>query len=262
MRAGFATLLLVLVAAACSRVGAKDDTVSVAAPAAEAAAAPAPAPIAPAIEPPPLPPTQDLFNLLAKHAIEVEVTGSDIQSVEIRLRLAGAAVAPIRVEIPAGAFFKSSDSSEQNMIATTTETVTLSNREWTVTSLAAACASRPLGIPDGDDHFAVQRLPAQAELAKAAKALAKADAPYAVIQAAIWIISDDADFDDLGELVESVGFNPSGGTRVVNEEEAARALRILSDAGIDIKSKQIWNDRDEIVEGLKDKALKRWLADK
>jgi hypothetical protein len=79
-------------------------------------------------------------------------------------------------------------------------------------------------------------------------------------QAAVWIVTDDADYYDLGILVASqFGF---GGSRVINEVETVRALRICDEAGIDIKRKRIWSDKKEILSGLEDGELKKWLVSK
>jgi len=204
----------------------------------------------------------DLVELMAKRQVEAVVAGSDIQSVDIRLRptVPVSAAAPLHVDIVAGTFFESRNGAQQNMVGTVSRSVDLTSKEWVEVTMAAACASRARDIPDSSNQFAVRRLPEQAELAKAAKVLAAANAPYAVIQAAIWIISDNANYDDLGELVETTTYNPSGGTRVIGQDEAARAMRVLNDAGIDIRRKRIWADRRQIASGVSDPALKTWLG--
>lgn len=79
-------------------------------------------------------------------------------------------------------------------------------------------------------------------------------------QAAVWIVTDNADYDDLGILVASqFGF---GGSRVINEPETARAMRICCEAGIDITRKRIWNDKRTIFRGLTEGELKKWLEEK
>jgi hypothetical protein len=79
-------------------------------------------------------------------------------------------------------------------------------------------------------------------------------------QAAVWIVTDNADYDDLGILVASqFGF---GGSRVINEPETARAMRICDEAGINITRKRIWNDKETILQGLTDGELKKWLQEK
>jgi virginiamycin B lyase len=204
----------------------------------------------------------DVVDLLTQHEVQVEISGSDIQSVDVRLRALApvSAAAPLRVEIPAGTFFDSGNSTEQNMVGTETRTVVLTDQDWVDITLTAACASRPRNIPDTNDRFAVKRLPQQGELAKAAVAVAAAHVPYAVAQAAIWIVSDNASYADLGEVVETTSYNPYGGTRVIGENEAAQALQILAAAGIDVTRKRIWFDRVRIAQNVSDPALRQWLS--
>ncbi len=62
----------------------------------------------------------------------------------------------------------------------------------------------------------------------------------------------------LGILVNS----QFGGVRVINEEEAARAMRIFDSASLDIRKKAIWRERAGIMSGLKDVDLKTWIEKK
>jgi hypothetical protein len=199
----------------------------------------------------------DLVDLLGRRKVEVEVVGSDIETVTMRLRRTG--TEPLTVSIHPGTFFESSNAGAQNMVGTASDSVNLTGGGWTTLTLAAACASRPRDIPTDSDRFAVKRLPPKSELAVAAGAVWAAHASTAVTQAAIWIVSDNADYDDLGELVESTGPSAFGGTRVINETEAAQAMRILDRAGIDLRQKRIWQDRNAIANGVKDRGLAAWL---
>ena len=90
--------------------------------------------------------------------------------------------------------------------------------------------------------------------------LDKAGVSYGTRQAAVWIVTDDANYYELGELV--AGFNGFGGSRVINEGEAARAMKICAEAGIDITHKRIWADRQFILRGLNDADSKKWLGEK
>ncbi len=91
-------------------------------------------------------------------------------------------------------------------------------------------------------------------------ALDKAHVSKATRQAAVWIITDNADYNDLGILVVSqFGF---GGSRAINENETAQAIKIVNDAGIDITHKMIWKDKQIVLNGLKDTDLRNWLKAK
>jgi hypothetical protein len=201
---------------------------------------------------------RDIVDLLREKKIEVEAEGSGIESVSVRLRR----LVPqaLTVRIPVGTFFVSANPDAQNMVTTEAASVALTTTDWTPMSVSAACANRPRDIPGEGDTFSVQRSPRQAELARLMPALAAAGVDSETRQAAVWIITDDADYDDLGILVVSqFGF---GGSRVINELEAARALQICDEAGIDITRKAIWRDRRRIASGLDQSDLRTWLQQK
>ena len=80
---------------------------------------------------------------------------------------------------------------------------------------------------------------------------------FTVRQAAVWIVTDNASYSDLATLVMSS--DGSGGTRVINEYEAARAMQLCDQANIDITRKAIWKDKLTILHGLHDASLKGWL---
>ncbi len=89
--------------------------------------------------------------------------------------------------------------------------------------------------------------------------LDKAGVPYDVLQAAVWIVTDNADYSDMGKLVR--GFRGFG-QRAIDEEDVTRAMQICEEAGIDITRKAIWRDRKRILKGLKAGKLKTWLEQK
>ena len=202
---------------------------------------------------------RDIVDLLREKKIEIETQGSGIQSVGIRIRK----LVPytITVRVPIGSYFVSSRRSAQNMVTTAERKVRLTGDEWRRVSVSAACANRPRDIPGSGDTFTVQRSPHQAELAKLMPVLDRAGVEYAVRQAAVWIVTDNADYSDLGSLVSRSSYQFYGGTRVIQENDTARAMKILSDAGIHIKGKAIWRDRKLIARELPEGELKSWLAD-
>jgi hypothetical protein len=200
----------------------------------------------------------DIVDAIQTKKIEVQAEGSGIDTVSVRIRKK--VTSPLTIRIPVGTFFVSGNDSAQNMVSTSESSVELSSKDWVSVSADAACANRPKDIPVEGDKFSVQKSPQQAELAKLMPVLNNAGVDTETKQAAVWIVTDDADYEDLGTLVESpTGY---GGTRAINEKEAANAMRICEKAGIDITKKAIWNDRKEILKDLKDNDLKIWLKNK
>lgn len=201
---------------------------------------------------------RDIVDLIQAGLIEVEAAGRGIQRVRVRARRL--VPYPLRVRIPVATFFVSSNPAAQNMITTAAATLRLTSDDWQETTPAVACANRSRDVPESGDSFRVRRSPQQAELVKLMPVLDRARVDSEARQAAVWIVTDNADYGDLGILVVSqFGF---GGSRAIREEEAARAMQICDRAGIDITRKAIWRDRQRILSGLEDSDLKTWLEEK
>ncbi|MBI4774386.1 MAG: outer membrane protein assembly factor BamD [Deltaproteobacteria bacterium] len=202
---------------------------------------------------------RDIVDALENNRVEVKTRGSGIQSVSVEIRRR--VQRPLRVTIPVGTYFVAQGSS-QNMVSRKGISVVLDDDEWRTLSVDAACANRPKEVPEPGDRFQIQLSPHQDELKRLMPVLEEARASFGVEQAAVWIVTDDADYADLGSLVQTPLFQPSGGTRMIQEFEAARALQILDSAGIDVTNKAIWRDRDTIVSRLENGPLKDWLKHK
>ena len=202
---------------------------------------------------------RNIIEALNQGKIEVKVTGSGIKSVNLKMKRLVDHL--LKIFAPVGTYFVCHGSA-QNMVSRTQKVVDLTNDEWLSVNIDAACANRSRNIPDSDESFDIQESPHQEDLKKLMPVLGKARVSFGVEQAAVWIVTDNADYSDLGTLVERSMFQIYGGTRVIKEYEAARAMRICDQAGIDITSKAIWKDRKKILEGLKDKGLSSWLLQK
>jgi hypothetical protein len=203
---------------------------------------------------------RDIVDLVNEKKIEVQTQGSGIRSVSVRVRRL--VPYPFTIRIPVGTYFVSANQSSQNMVTTAESKQTLTTDSWVSLSPAVACANRPRDIPGSKDSFSVQRSPHQEELARLMPVLDKAGVPYATRQAAVWIVTDNASYADLGILVSRSQYQFSGGSRTIREGETARAMKICTDAGIDVTRKRIWSDRQTILRGLNDADLKKWLEEK
>ena len=201
---------------------------------------------------------RDIVDLVNEGKIEIEAHGSGIERVAVRLRKL--VPYPVKVLIPVGSFFASANSSTQNMVTTAGSHVNLTSDDWYSVTPDAACANRPRHIPERENGFTVQRIPEQAELARLMPALDRAQVDIETRQAAVWIVTDNADYADLGILV--AGYGGWGGSRVINEREAARAMKICDEEGINITMKAIWGDRQAIASELPNGALRKWMSGK
>ncbi|MDR2465902.1 MAG: hypothetical protein LBD35_00800 [Prevotellaceae bacterium] len=196
-------------------------------------------------------PNPDIVDLLNDKTVEVKVRGSDITKVELSVRRLKAR--NLTVRIPAGAYFVSANASAQNMVATEEKNIQLNDNQWKTVSVPAACANRPRDIPDSNDSFTVQRSSNSDELTRLMPVLNKNRAGIKTRQAAVWIITDNASFAELGTLL-------SNNSRAIGPVETAQAMQICSKANINIKSKRIWKDVPTILHGLPEGELKRWLS--
>lgn len=208
--------------------------------------------------------TDDLVDLIAQHRVEAEVVGSGIQTVTVRVRATLPQSQPIAFTVPVGTFFAASNSASQSMVSTTERASSILGDGWVTITVPAACANKPRNIPGLQDRFSVRRLPQQAELATAVKALDGARASYPIVQAAVWIITDNATFGGMGTLIRRPFNSPlATGTRVISPDDATRALKILDGAGINIERKAIWlQDRQILATKVTDKSLADWLKSK
>jgi hypothetical protein len=196
--------------------------------------------------------TFDIMDLLENGIVEAEPKGDDITTVNLRIRRK--VNYPVTVQVPVGTYFVSANPSAQNMVSTAQRKITLSSSTWNSLYVPAACANRPKDIPDSGDRFTIMRSPDREELVQLMPVLNKATVETPVKQAAVWIITDNADYDDLGILVSS-----PGNGRVIGATETARAMKICSEAGIDISKKNIWKDKENILDKLPAGTLKTWL---
>jgi len=219
---------------------------------------------------------QDIVDLLNDNKIEIEAQGGGIKSIVLKVRRKVAY--PTRMYIRPGTFFVSRNPSSQNMVATGEVEQVLADDDWVMLTVPAACANRPLNIPRAKDSFTVQRSPDQEDLEKAMPVLGRAGIQYPATQAAVWIITDNADYSELGKLRTKDRFaaptyydatgqgnlvaieNP--GNRVIHEKDAALAMRLLDGAGIDITRKRIWIDKKKITDNLKDESLGGWIRER
>ena len=212
---------------------------------------------------------RDIVDLIEEKKIEVAVKGFGIEKVAVKVyRLVPHAVT---VRIPVGTLFVSRNPSTQNMVTTAESQSTLTTDDkWVSIFPDVACANRSRRIPRSEDSFTIQRPPAQTELTRLMVVINNTSPEFAVRQAAVWIVTDNADYNDLGILVGNFGsrnieqgiLGSNLGSRNIKEEEAAKAMRLCDDAGIDITRKTIWRDRQQILNGLEASDLKQWLEQK
>lgn len=203
---------------------------------------------------------QVVYDLVGQGKVEIRVRGYSIEYVTLEIhRLVQTALA---VEIPAGAYFVADQAGHQNMIARRSKEVILENDDWTTVNVEAACGNRELNIPGDWVNFSLQEPDQLWELELLMPVLETAQVTFDVEQAAIWILTDDASYEDLGTLSLSFGNSNVGIGRAIDETDAVQAMQLVDQAGIEITWKSIWQDRAQISQKLEDPALKAWLIER
>ncbi len=192
----------------------------------------------------------NLHGLLSSDTVDVEVSGVDIQSVNFRLRRT--VNRDVRITIPAGTYLRAGAGNTQNMVTTSGETISLTNSGWRTVTVPAACATLDGDEPHSRDSFTIVTS-VDRELTDIIAVLDESWESFEVIQAAIWIVADDARYRDLDMLVDE------DNERVIGPDEAGRAMQLVDEAGIDITRKHIWGDRTFILTRLDDWAVEQWL---
>ncbi len=193
--------------------------------------------------------SKSLYQAVQEGLVDAQVSGSDIQYVD--LKLISTVDYSIKLEIEAGTYFVCRGGA-QNMVSRQTKTLTLNPKGSIEVSLETACANRPKDIPGNGDRFDVAPAPHQEELSRLMPLLEKEDADYTTVQAAVWIVTDDADFGDLGILSDGYG-------RAIDCDDAVLAMQRCEKAGMDITQKRIWRDRVYLQGCVDSQTMKNWL---
>lgn len=227
----------------------------------------------------------DLAEALNVGVVDAEATGAGMSLVSLRVRRK--VDRPIHVTVPAGTFFACRGTA-QNMVALAETTIDLRDDAWQPVMVTAACVDFARNVPQPSDTFLIQGPAHQQDLRKLMAVLCRVTWPTDVqprdvgqalraAQAAIWIVAGDATYEHLGVLRRNAaggavyehqsalqrntvgGENTAVNPRSIDETDAAMAMRLVDEGGIDIKNKAIWRDRQVIARGVSDTALRNWL---
>jgi alpha-glucoside transport system substrate-binding protein len=197
--------------------------------------------------------TGHIVELIADGAISASPHGAGIDDLELDLE--NLLDELLDVEIPPGTYFVAGSGGVQNMVVRAGKTITLQPNELAKIVLDVACANLQRDIPGEDDRFTVER-ERSGPMTRLMRVLDDTNAGYTVAQAATWIVSDNANYSDLGILITT----PSR-ARAIDKAAAGRAMQLVDEAGIDIAGRRIWRDRNTIAEGA-DPSFGEWLQDR
>jgi len=196
---------------------------------------------------------EEIVDLLNEKKIELIVKGAGIEKVLLSMRK----LVPdlVTVKVPLGSYFMSRIILTQNMVTIAPQNILLTDTAWHTVSVSVACANMTRWVPGEGATFNVYRVSPISELNLILPLLNDSGLDFAARQAAVWIVTDDANYSEMGELVSESQSIFNSGRRVINEDAVAHALEICSNAGIILYHKRIWNDRQTILFGLTDAKL-------
>lgn len=200
------------------------------------------------------PAAQNIVDLFEQGKVTFKITSGAIN--ELGLNVQNTTAQPLQIDIPAGTFFVNADTKSQNMVIRHPASASVQANGQADIQLEAACANLHLTEPIQGNTFTIQRTPKSPELTMVIDKLNSVKVDYPIEQAAIWIVTDDASFDELGMLVEGSRF----GTSIINENDAVRALMLLDEAGLPIRSYAIWGAREQFIGKVSEPDLTAWLG--
>jgi len=158
--------------------------------------------------------------LKQKH-IELSANGSSIQSSVITLK--NLKDATVTVSFPPGTYLSAKSKSVQNMAIINQPDVTLRAGETKTIYPNTCCMNLHRDIPESGNGFVLAQHPASALVSKVITLLNEGHYSYPVRQAAIWIVTDNATYNDVCIL-------RSGNTAAISEDEYAEAKEIVKKA--------------------------------
>ncbi len=197
---------------------------------------------------------EHILDLYFHNRVEMHAYGADTNAVSLVLR--NKTANPIQVLMPAGLYFVAPNKMIQTMVSTSNVQLDLAARQEMTVSLPAASTNIGAKKAGSDSRFSIRGATGQRDLEKLIPAMQRAAATYPVNQAAVWILTEDASYEQLGTLKSGPDVLA---TRIIGQADVARALRILSDAGIDVRNRAVWRDRAQLAASVENTELASWL---
>lgn len=197
------------------------------------------------------PGTVPLVEAIARGDASAEIVGAGIENARVRVVIAAGNAGSVKFTIPRGAILAASDPAVQSMVVR--HAVQLDGGAAQPTSIDVACLNLARHVPGPRDQLLLLSQTEPADILKLLDLLERERAEFAVVQASLWILTDDADYQKLGTLAsspEALADLPGiRGTRAIREEQAIAAMISLQNSGIDISSRAIWKDRAMLCQG-------------
>ena len=201
----------------------------------------------------------DLADAIAEGLVEAEARGAGEAGVTVRIRnLSGGRLV---VTMPVGVSFPA-EGGRRDMVSRRDAAVRLFDGEWhdwAVRSVGRQPDRRPAGPGDGLRMEAPETLGVLEELMYVMQVgtyrvsnspLLYIPRTHGIEQAAVWIAEADPRYDDVAAALRD--------ERMPAQYAVAFALVYCDLAGIDVRSRRIWADRERVFGPLRDQGLNVW----
>ena len=201
----------------------------------------------------------DLFDALQRGLVETEAVGAGSDSVTIRIRRTGGD--DFVVTSPVATYFRSTGKT-RDMIARREGWIVLADDEWHEWRLRAVGRQRLREAPGAGDRLQILSPDTEPRFEELFYRIqvgtyVVADSPvlypprtHEIEQAALWIADEDADYGTLETGIQD--------PRVPPQYAIAFALVFCDLAGIEVKSRRMWADREQVFGVLRDRGLNAW----
>ena len=163
-----------------------------------------------------------LVEAVKKNYVRFSAHGSSIQSSYIKIE--NLTNNTIHLLVPAGTFLSANAGNYQNMVLTRPHDIVLHSKKTYSENVSTACMNLHRSIPNDKNAFKVAQRPADNLLTKVIKLLSQGNYSYGVIQAAVWIVTDNASFATMGTLQNQYR------QRVITNEDYQKAVAIVNKA--------------------------------
>ncbi|MBK8500066.1 MAG: hypothetical protein IPL52_14900 [Flavobacteriales bacterium] len=182
-------------------------------------------------------------------SIDVEVGSIERGTVVVRSRTR----VPLAIEVSAGLVLEPKDPTTQRMLSIRAGTIFLLDTTPASIGIHVACMELYKDAPFSFDEFMLRSSVNDPILVSLVSGLESSGASSEVAQAAVWIWTDDASYDDMRRFRMRYTFNSPD--RPVNEleldaisqAEAIQAMVLCERIGMDIHNRRIWRKRNELT---------------
>jgi hypothetical protein len=197
-------------------------------------------------------PSYNLFEAINEGHVEVTASGQGAEAVNLTIQRMRSS--PMVITLPVGTYFKALGSSS-DMIARRDGVITLEEDSPQTWTLLGRTVNQNRPVPVAEDGFDIhpddEQIPLRNVMWQFQGMSLHPMIGSVIEQLALWIVSENAGYDDLAEHASA------SRVPIPVEQAVALAAAYTDSAGIDITQKQIWADRDKFVPALTDEDLKK-----